>query len=182
MSNIIQESTTWYLDTEGVITPKPVWVKKVVFHGKSDEDGCLLTYFGNESPEPTVRSTMIAKSVAVSSTTTITSTGNFEATEALANDIIHIYTADEVLNEGFFQVGTRSNDNAVICDVGYKALTNDAAGTYSWRVWKPSTAIKMFLTQDDSFHEIDFGPTGHRFPNLALNSLTSNGTLYIYIR
>ena len=183
MTNVLQEQNVWYLDTEGVVTANPVYIRKIVLIPNAAADAATFTCWGPQSSEPTVRTTMIGKTVTTSLTTTITSTGNFEATtEALANDIIEITKTSTANNLGSWQIGTRSSDDAIIVDVGNSALSNDTGATYDWKVWKPAPVFKMVSPGTEKVAiQLDFGEKGFRFPNLAMHTLSTSAVLYVYV-
>lgn len=182
MANTLLTQNVWYLDTEGVVTSNPVIVRKVILLPNAAGDSATFTQWGSQSSLPTVRSTMLGKTVTTTSTTTITSTGNFEAAEALANDIIEITKTSTGNNLGSWQIGTRSSDDAIIVDVGNGALTNEASKVYDWKVWKPAPAFKLVSPGTEKVAiQIDFGDKGFRFPNLAMNALSTSAVLYVYV-
>ena len=180
----------WELDGEGFLISKPIWLKKVVFLPNNTGDQFRLTYWGPESANPSVRTTMLRKTVTVTNTYTVTSTGNFEAAEAVVGDIMEITYTSTIYNEGFWQVGTRSNDNAIIVDINLAgfgraggALNNDTGATYDWKMWAPTTALKVTDdgTQSKAPVQFDFYGRGQRFPNLALNTLSGGSIVLLYL-
>ena len=186
MANVLG-GKVWELDGDGFITAKPVWVRKAVLYPATADDLVIFKYWGAEAANSTARATMLSKTCTVTSTTTITSTGNFEATEALAGDIINIYESDS-LNTGYWLINARSNDNAIVVDTGLAAwgqsggvLTNEASKTYSLKTWIPDVAFKLSCYDANEPTEIDFGPRGFRFPNLAMDTLTASAKVYLYI-
>lgn len=187
MANVLG-GTVWELDGDAFLTTKPVWVRKAVLYPNAANDLVIFRYWGAEAANTTARVTMIEKTCTVTSTNTITSTGNFEATEVVVGDIMNIYYSSSE-NEGYWQVKTRSSDNAIVVDTGLAAwgqsggvLTNEATKTYSWKMWQPDVAFKLSCYDANEPTEIDFGPTGYKFPNLAMDTLTSSAKVYLYIR
>jgi hypothetical protein len=185
------KGTIWEISVEGVIFDRPVWIQKAVLIPNADDDFATFSSWGPETNNPTVRTTMLRKTVSVTSTTTLTSTGNFEAAEVVIQDIIQITYSSTGYNLGHWQVATRSNDNAIIVDIGVGAwstkagpLNNDTAATYDWKIWNEQTIFALATANDAVNTEIDFtgmGRRGRRFPNLSCASLDSSTKVILYI-
>jgi len=189
MANVCK-GLVWEIDTEGFLLDSVIRIKKAIFYPNNTGDQITFTYWGPQSANVTARATQIGKTVSVTSTTTITSTGNFEAAEAVVNDIIEIY-ASTASNLGHWQIGTVSSDNAIIVDIGLGgwgraggALTNDTSKVYSWRTWAPTVAFKVTPDSTPSKAPIQFDfdmIRGQRFPNLAVHTISGGATAVLYI-
>lgn len=172
----------WYLDTF-FFWNKPIVIKKLVYQATTKAHTVTI---GTYDYADTVRATMSDKDVVITDTHLITSTGNFEAAEALAGDVIWIKRCDATglaANLGKFLVSSRDSDNAihVVGDKGSTtALTNDAAGVYSWVTIAPHVAAKLTVTGIDVITEtMDFYPA-LTLPNFSLYQISSGG-LWVYL-
>ena len=178
----------WILATEGVISTLPVRIRKFILFPNGGTDHATISYWGPESVTSTARASMYSKTCTVTDTYTITSTANdFEATEALANDIIEIHSSSTIYNVGSWQIGTRGGDDNVTVDIGAAglglgggALNNDVAATYSWRTWVPSVFAILSATDANTPYQLDFGDRGILLPNLAMSTLEASAVVYVY--
>jgi hypothetical protein len=163
-----------YVDTVGVVATKPLWIKKIVLVPTATTATAVLKYW--EEDEESVRTTKRSQAVAVTGTNNIESTGNFTATtEAVATDAIKIFEADESANVGTWEIASVSTPNSITVS---PAITNDASGTYSWKVY----ASYPFASLNNATFppcQMDFAKPV-KVPNLMVTTLTT-GTLYIYL-
>ena len=187
MANVLG-GLVWELDGDAFLTSKPVWVRKAVLYPAAADNLAIFRYWGPQSSNTTARASMLKKSCAVTDTTTITSSGNFEADEAVAGDIINIHYSDSK-NTGYWQIGTVNSDDAIVVDTGLAAwgesggvLANETGKTYSWDIWQPEIAFKLSCYDANKPYEIDFGEKGFKFPNLAMDTLTASAKVYLYLR
>lgn len=191
MSNIVI-GNVWEIDTEGVIFDRPIWIQKAVLIPNADDDFATFSSWGPESANPTVRTTMLRKTVTVTSTNILTSTANdFEASEVVVQDIIQITYSSTIYNVGYWQVNTRGGNDNITVDIGLGAwgtkagaLNNDVAATYDWKIWDETTVIRLATANDAVHTELDFtgmGPRGRRFPNLSCASLDTSAKVILYI-
>jgi len=174
----------WYLDSAffwnrgGGVT-----IRKIVYQATT---AAHTATFGTYDYADAARATMTSKDCVITGTNNIESTGNFEATEALAGDAIWIKEAGATgltANMGKFLIKTRTDDNNVILvgDGGSLVpLTNDAAGVYSWVTIAPHIAAKLTVTGTEvCTEELDFGD-GLWLPNFSLYQISS-GAVWVYL-
>jgi hypothetical protein len=164
-----------YVDTAGVVTEKPLWIKKIVLVPTATTSAATIKYW--EEDEDSVRAHKRDATATGTDSNTLTSTGNFEVTtEAVNQDVIHIYASSTGNNIGWWSIENRA-DNAV--DVLPTTLTTESNKVYSWKTYATypfaSMATATFPPQD-----LDFGPEGIKVPNLSVPVLTT-GVLYIYL-
>ena len=180
--------TVWQIASDGIISSKPVRIGKILFYPNANTDVGTLQIWGPETANATARASMRGQSIQVTGTDTVISSGNFEAAEALAGDVIHFLDFDGRTSSNYniySQIETRSSDNQVIVDAE-DALTTEAAGKIaSWDIWKPSTFLDMYAPATEKMQvQYDFAGIygrGFRVPNLKIDGLTSSAVVYIYI-
>ena len=165
--------------TIGVITTKPLWIKKLLLVPNAAADAATLKYWIEYPGKERVHQ----KSVTASGTdsNTLTSTGNFEATtEAVVTDAIHIYESSTGNNIGTWEIAVRSSNNAI--DVLPATLTTESDKVYSWKVYAsyPLATMKSQATNLLNY-ELDFGPRGLYVPNLMVTAMSTSSVLYIYL-
>jgi len=179
MANTLTNGSPWICATPGVITDKPVIVWKALLNPNAAAD---LATFVSWNPNATKKATMSGKTATVTSSKTITSTGNFETAEVAAGDIIKIYTSvTSGNNMGTYIVDTRDSDDAVTIEIG-DTLTDEASKVYSWWTITPYVTIPMVSAGTEKVSLfLDFGPDGLHLPNLALSALTTSAVVYLYV-
>ena len=185
------KGTIWEIDTEGVIFNRPVWIQKAVIIPNGDDDFATFSSWGPETQNPTPRVTQLRKTVTVTSTNILTSTGSFEAAEVVIQDIMQITYSSTIYNLGHWQVKTRTNDNSIVVDIGVGAwstkagpLNNDTGAVYDWKMWDEQTIFRLSVGDANVYREIDFtgmGRRGRRFPNLSCASLDTSTKVVLYI-
>ena len=171
------------LDTNYFFWNSPVCIRKAVLYPNAISDVATIETYRSSD---TARATMTGKTVAVATNNTITSTGNFEATELVNGDIIVITQTDVGgdVNTGTF-LASRTDDNTAVC-YGHNTitpLTNDASGVYSWKTVDGYVVIPLRCSEDSLLTtELDFGEKGIWLQNFGLTQLTSNAKVYLYSR
>lgn len=191
MANVVT-GMVWEIDTEGVIFDRPVWIQKAVLIPHAVDDFATFSCWGAESNNATARTTMLQKTITVTSTNILTSTANdFEAAEVVVQDIIQITGTETDNNLGYWQVNTRGGDDNITVDIGVGAwgttagaLTNEASKLYDWKIWDETTVIRMSTNDANTYTEINFTGMGHRgrrFPNLSCASLDTSTKVILYI-
>lgn len=163
-----------HIDTAGVITTQPLWIKKIVLVPTATTGTAVLKYW--EEDEGSVRATMQNKTASGTDADTLTSTGNFEAAEAVVTDAIKIYASSTGNNLGTWAI-TVVTDNAI--DVAPATLTTEASSTYSWKTYA-SYPLASLNTATFPPQQMDFDGVGFHVPNLMVTTLTS-GKVYIYL-
>jgi len=173
MANISNQQVFMW-DVIGVYIRGPLHIRKILLipSAAGDAAGFVSSNYLSEKQEK------YSQTCTVTLTTTITSVGNFKASEVAVGDVIEIYESNS-LNKGWFIVNTRPSDD-VITVVG-TPLTNEAAKVYSWRIYTGFSAGSI-LSQatNKKQEELDFGQ-GTDFPGgFGLISLSANAKVYIY--
>ena len=164
-------SDVFILDTANkIISAGIIWVKKLIFVPTSAGDSITFKALNWNG---TAISTKTAQTCTVTGTNTITSTGNFTATDVAGGDIIVISNGT---NKGLYLINARSNDNTIT--IHDPALTNEASVSYSWKIFRPTVQIYALAPATEKMMvDVNFAPP-HRFYGLALTDIT--GTCYLY--
>ena len=181
MANVLNTNPI-FIDTEGIISVRPICIKKVVMHVNAASDTAKFTYWDeNGTPDHHLQ-----LKTSTWATATLTSTGNLPAGAPAANDIVYIYYTSTGNNIFRFQCKTAGDNNDAVFDAlaaYHGTVTNEASKLYSWKIWTPKKAIYLdaqAVTVNDE--ERDFGDTGIWFPNLALHTLSASVTIEVYLR
>ena len=174
MANDLTENPL-ILDSDGIISTKPISIKWARLLPAAVSDAATLKSWD----ESDVRSSVELATCTVTGANTITSTGNFTASDVVVGDAIEITNTSTGNNVGTYLVKTRSNDNAIIIDDG--GLTNEATKLYNFSIYKG--IIKFpFLVSEDSLVPDDFFPNEMvNLSNLSLDGLSSGAVLYVYV-
>lgn len=174
------------LDTISTLVDQGLSLRRLIYYPSSAGDAAELAAYDSKA---TPKATMVDKTVTVTLGTTITSVGNFEASEVAVGDVIVITESETGNNLGAFVVKTRSSDDEIIVGekfTGFKTatsapLTNEASKVYSWKIITPYTFLPL-LSQDTNkaMLVIDFGEDGQWMPNLLLPTLSSGSKIYLF--
>jgi len=173
----------WYLTTN-FWWPRSVIIRKIVYQATTAAHTATI---GTYDSADTVRATMSDQSCAITNQYTITSTGNFQAAEAVVGDMIWIKSNDATgvdANRGKYIIKTVSSDDAIVVigDLGTTTpLTNDAAGVYSWVTIAPHIAAKLVVGGTEVVTETMDFPYGLWLPNFSLYQISS-GAVWVYLR
>ena len=179
MANVLS-GLVWKVDTVGIVSETPITIRKAVLLPNAASDAALFHYW-NPAPPGTgdINSTAGAQTATVTSTATIASTGNFEATEVAVGDIINITNSSTGNNTGPVVVITRTDDNTIVTSGG---LTNEDNKIYSWDIYNGHLALHLPAgSSDTSPTTLDFGPGGLSLPNLALYTRSTSAVVHLYI-
>lgn len=165
-----------YIDTAGIVSTAPLWIKGILYVPSAAADTVTLKYWREDSP----RATMIDKTASGTDSNTLTSTGNFEAAEVVVTDIIHIFRSSTGNNTGRFAVTVRSSDDAI--DVLPAGLTTESNKVYSWKTYASYPFAKILSQATDAKSEwLYFGNPGVKVPNLLVTALSTSSVLYVFV-
>jgi len=162
-----------YIDTVGVVTTGPIWIKKIVLVPTATTSAATLKYW--EEDEGSVRVHQKSKTASGADSNTLNSTGNFEAAEAVATDAIKIYESETGNNLGTWEITVVNSNDGI--DVAPSTLTTETNKIYSWKVYA-SYPVASMATATFPPQQMDFD-VPIKVPNLMVTVLTT-GTLYIY--
>jgi hypothetical protein len=170
----------WVLDTLGIITKKPISVRKIVLYPNAAADAALLNWY--DTNNPVAAGTLYTKTGTITSTTTLTSSGNLPSTIAVGYVFNITKTSGAAGNMGHRLVTTAGDTNAVVMAASGDALTNEASQVYDWTTY-PTHPAAGLLSQATSAvpYQMDFADVGFYIPNLILASISSNAKVYLYL-
>ncbi len=172
-----QTMNPWKIDTCGVISTGRVRLTKATLVLSAEADTAV---FVSWDVSATKKATMTNKTGTVTSSKTLTSTGNFETAEVAAGDIIKIKNSSTGNNLGSFIVDTRDSDDAITIETG-NTLTDEANKVYSWWTLTPQVSFTLKAPETEKMIVSLDWPEGIWFPNLALQSISSSAVVYLYV-
>jgi len=165
---------------------RSAWVNKIRLRPSASGDGVQFqTLQKNSTPTLAVAE----DTYSVTSTYRITDDsagGVFSG--ASAGDWAYIKHSSSGNNLGWFSV-TAVDGSSHYIDVAYgtRALTNDTNANYIIDIFTPELAIVLVSPTGDTggasieTEEIDFGPKGRHFNNLAMYALSSSATVDVFL-
>lgn len=183
MANVLNQRTI-ILDTEGIISTTPIWVRKVIIHPNSAGDSATFQFW-HESD--TATSSKPHKSISVTaSTNTFSSTGNFPTATINPSQIFKVTYSSSGNNAYTYQIATNADDNTITTDATnsiHGTVVDDATKVYSWKVWTPYTAFKIISPGTEVIDwALDFGDKGRWFPNLSMAELSASATFELFVK
>lgn len=173
----------WIITTAGLIADHPVCIRKIILFPNSAGDGTTIYHYDPTSP----LASMVNQTITAASGV-LTSTGNFEATEATAYGVIAIGAMSKTAagaasaNVGLKRmIASRDSDNQITTTP--TDLTDEASAVYHWQTFTPIKDIVMESSGTEKCTETYDPPEtgGHRMPNLIVGALDANAVLHIYI-
>lgn len=174
---------TLTIDTEGVISEKPIWIKSVRFFRAAYNDAATFTWWDeNGTPDHHFQNISIVVS------TLDFSNASFVAGAPAASDIVYIYKTSTGNNQFRFQTATAGDNTKFVADAlnAYMGTVTDETKYASCKIWTPKVAFSFKAGIDTDAEgatdTIDFGVQGMRFDNLAMHTLSSSATVEIYVR
>lgn len=167
----------------GIISSTPIVIKKIVLYPAGAGKVATFYYWNQGVPEGVVD----AATTTVSSSNTVTSTGNFTAALGTQYGVIQFggncKTSAGVASANAYatrMIATVSSDNAIT--VLPATLTDEVAGVYSWKTYEPIAGPKLISPGTDTVtEEIDYGDHWLSLPNLILGVLDSGATVHLYV-
>ncbi|HUW46165.1 MAG TPA: hypothetical protein VMW50_10280 [Dehalococcoidia bacterium] len=168
----------WKIDTSGVISTTPVWIKKIILYPNAAGDSVLFKTWDENS---SAKSTKYLQTTTTTANPYIQSTGNFTTTLVAAGDVIKVDYSSTTNNMYTYSVASRDSDNQITVD-GYPAITAEASKTYSWRVWTPTEFAYLIAdgTEKKAF-ELDWTASPKNVPNMFVDTLTASAVVYVYL-
>jgi hypothetical protein len=170
----------WGLDSLGILSTGPVWINSIIFY-PSETDGAGHTFVLKwwDENSATVTAYDITYTITTSTDDTITSAGNFPSTWVDGYVIKCLKTTGSDTGK-YGLIQTAGNDNAVVTHLSPFTAEADKVGKFD--CYTTYTAIKGMQPKDTNEESKLFTFTQPlRFPNLALDSLSSGSSLLIYL-
>ncbi len=179
MSNILT-GRKWTLDTVGIISETPLFVKRIIYEPNAAGDVAVFNHW-DEGVANCVSSTFYGLdfTATITSGTTITATTSVLTSTITAGSIFHIVASGgAAANLGRELVTTAGNNTVVVCSQA--GWTNEATIKYTANVYNYRLAERILAgASDASPTTIFYGDKGRFFPNLILNSISTSSEVYI---
>jgi hypothetical protein len=185
MANQFFESI-YTLDTAGmIVTPKPLWVSKIVLEPNAASDLCVFNFWDTSAPYAELSGTYTSDAIAgtITSTTTLTmASGTLLPSAVRDGDIFKITSGTgAAANIGTTNVVTTAGNNTVVVCAN-AAWTNESTKKYQFITYPFRPAFKLMVPTTDKVEvQLDFGPRGKWLPNLILETLSSSAIVKVYI-
>jgi len=180
----------WVADTIGIITRNPIWVRKVVLIPNAHTDEATFYYWDTSD----VIATGVGSEPEIDGDITGNNTLTLDSGTSLPSTITDgsifeiVKSTDAAANVGKpMVIKTAGNNTAVVIHKIPAAdqWTNETNKRYGWKTYQNRLAFKMLSQATTALPAVlDFGPNGFRFPNLSLETITTEGStkVYIYLR
>lgn len=183
MANVLDQRIM-VIASEGIISPKPIWIRKVIFRPQTAGHAATFTFWDENE---TATSEKIGQSVTVTaSTRTFASSTNFPQSTINPDQIIKFSYSATGENLYTLQIATNADNNTITADVlesYHGTITDDTTEIYSWKVWTPKIAFTFVAPATElRYVTLDFGDKGYFFPNLAMHTLSGTSSALIYVR
>jgi hypothetical protein len=169
---------TWTVDSVGLLTDRPVKIRKIQFYPNTEADSATFKYydFGSATEKASINSALTTIS-----TNTIASTANFVTGNVAAGDGLRVKDTNTGNNIGNYYVVSRDNDNQVT--VTYATMTDESNKRYTIATYTQKLAFVVKGAETEKqMQELDFGDDGRWFASLACTAISSASDLcYIFI-
>ncbi len=176
----------WIVDTIGIITRNPITIQTVVMFPNTAADVASLYYWdtsdtisGGVGGSDSINTDISGNdTITVDSGTKLPST----ITDGSIFELVHSNGLTANLNVPML-VQTAGNNTVVVVHKIPDATkwTNEANVHYGWKTYQNRLAFHLISSAQKDQVVINFGPNGFRFPNLALETITSAGNTKIYL-
>jgi hypothetical protein len=178
----------WTVDTIGIITREPVTIRSIIMFPNTAADVATL-YYWDESDTIAAgvgSAPEIDGDITGNDTLTLDSGTKLPST-ITDGSIFEIVTSNGSSdNVGKPMVIKTAGNNTVV--VIHKIpdadkWTNETNVRYGWKTYQNRIAFHLISSAQKDQPGIDFGPGGQKFPNLVLETITSetNTKIYIYL-
>jgi len=177
----------WVADTIGIITRKPIWVRKVVMIPNAHSDAATFYYWDKSDTIATGCSESGGINGDITTNNTLTMDSGSLLPAAITDGSIFEFTHSNgsALNLNKPMVIKTAGNNTVVVIHKIPAAdqwTNEINKHYVWKTYQNRLAFRLLSQATYAKQEVlDFGPNGFRFPNLALETITTEGSTKVYI-
>ncbi|MEE9510447.1 MAG: hypothetical protein V3V81_08135 [Candidatus Bathyarchaeia archaeon] len=178
----------WIIDTIGIITRNPITIKALVMFPNSAADTASLYYWDESDTisagvgsEPEIDGDITGNdTLTLDSGTSLPST----ITDGSIFEIVKSTGSSDNVGKPML-VQTAGNNTAVVIHKIPAAdqWTNETNKRYGWKTYQNRLAFNLISSAQKDMPVIPFGSRGHKFPNLALETITSatNTKIYLYL-
>ena len=177
----------WIADTLGIITREPITIQTVVMFPNAAADVASFYYWDRSDTISGGVGGSHSVNTDISGNNTITvDSGAYLPSTITDGSIFELVHSDGLavnLNREML-VHTGGSDTAVVIHKIPDQWTDEANVHYHWKTYQNRLAFHLISSAQKDQVVINFGPNGFRFPNLALESITSAGStkVYLYIK
>lgn len=184
MTNVLNRRTIT-IDAEGIISLVPITIRKASFSNINAAGDKAIFVFWDEN-DTVVQTKAGVTTTVTASSATFASTSNFP-TATINPDLQIIKFTYSATGENLYtgQIATNADNNTITLDAinsYHGTLTNDTNEAYSWNVWNSHIAFTLLSPGTEKVAwEVDFGPNGYWFPNLAMRTLTASATIELLV-
>jgi hypothetical protein len=174
----------WTVDTPGIITDEPIWLRGIMLYPTAAPADVF--YFSSWDEGNAIATTDIwVASATITGTNTFTNddTDADVLTSAFADGAVLkiISSTGDTANHGYHLINTAGDNDAIVTK---ESLTNEAQVGYHIVAYPGRVVLKVIMDYDTNQKSlwIPFdGERGFRFPNLALEDITSTATAILYL-
>lgn len=166
----------WVLDTAGMLSTTPVWVRKILYVPNAASDDILLKEWDPETA--LAAGTKYIQTGSIASNNQLTSTGNLPSTIVDGSVFRITASSGAAANIDYHVVETAGdNDKIVVHDDDW---TDESSKIYSWTTYLTHPAMVYKAGASDESPIRDSWSPPKRFNNLTLETI-DGGTLYVYL-
>jgi hypothetical protein len=177
MSNDLTSTPNlWVLTEPGILSLTPVWIRKIIYIPNAEDNDLQFKQW--DSNTTVAAGSLFLKTGTISSTNTLTSTGNLPSSIADGHVFRIVASSGDTDNIGYHVVETAGDANAVVIHGDDWADESDKV--YSWETYATVTAMVYKAGATDASPIRDNFTPPKRFPNLTLE-IIDGGTAYVYL-
>jgi len=187
MANDLTRGNILVVDTLGLLSRGPIWIKGFEFVPANAGDAFTLLHYKLVTPITNSNVNVIAT---ITSTTTLTddsaAVNKLTAAAFPQFSLLRIKkstgSTENTKNGGYFLITTAGNDDRLITSDAQWPLTNEASKNYDLEAYVGTVAYQLLSPSTDKQSVgRSFGDPGLRFDNLAISVLTAGAKLYLYL-
>lgn len=173
----------WHIDTAGIISKTPIWLRGIMFYPNTQADAILLNWW--DEGNPIASSEMFFNATASSGTVTETDDTNpLTSTLFPATGVVRVLGGSgTTANHTYHLIGAAGNDHRIIIDPT-STWADEGPFDYHTITYPARVAIRMIQPADTNQYSmwVPFpGPFGFRFPNLVLETISATCSAQLYL-
>jgi hypothetical protein len=175
----------WTLDTVGIVSKTPVWIKKLVLYPNSAADLAVLNYWNPEALISAGCNTTFgtAYTGTISSTTTLTISGGTLLPSTITDGSVFeiIEGTGTSANKNRPVLVTTAGNNTVVVTTDATVWTDESTKQYTWKTYQNYLFAKLLTpATEKQMIQMDFA-NPFRLPNLILETISSSATIQVFI-
>jgi hypothetical protein len=173
----------WYVDTAGIISKSPIWIRGIMFYPNTQADAILFNWW--DEANVLYEGSFNASSDTGTITETNTSTHTLTSARFPATNVVQFLANSSCVadNKTYHLIGTAGNDHRIIVDPT-STMTDESTKDYHVKVYPSRVAIHMIQPADTNQYSMWMpfpGPKGFEFHNLVLESISSTCSAQLYL-